>query len=95
MLKFHAVETVMGALLMIGMAQGLVTLWLLPIAVSLVGAVALSALSGVNLGAKPWSARQLGTPEHLNAPDIIRRAMAERARFAHVLSQPDTALPAE
>ncbi len=95
MIKFHLVETVMGWLLVIGMAQGLVTLWLLPIAISLAGAVLLSALSGLNLGAARWSARQMGTPEHLNAPDIIRTAMAERKRFAHVLSQPDPTVPAE
>ncbi|MEL6639909.1 MAG: glucans biosynthesis glucosyltransferase MdoH [Pseudomonadota bacterium] len=95
MAKFHLVETVMGWLLVAGMVQGLVTLWLLPIAVSLAGAVLLSALSGVNLGAKRWSSRQMGTPEHLNAPEIIRAAMAERKRFAMVLAQPDPPIAAE
>ncbi len=95
MLKFHAVETIMGGLLVVGMAQGLVSLWLLPIGVSLASAVLLSALSGLNLGATRWSARQMGTPEHLNAPAIIRTAMAERERFADVLAQPDTSIPAE
>lgn len=91
--KFHAVESVMGWLLVAGMVQGLVSLWLLPIAVSLASAIVLSALSGVNLGARHWSARHLGTPEHLNAPAIIRTAMAERAKFAGVLaSQPDTTI---
>lgn len=95
LLKFHALETLMGWLLVAGMVQGLVTLWLLPITISLAGAVILSAISGINLGAKRWAKRQMGTPEHLNAPDIIRTAMAERKRFAHVLSQPDTSVPAE
>lgn len=95
MLKFHAVETVMGWLLLAGMTQGLVTLWLLPIAVSLAGAVLLSALSGVHLGAKGWSGRQMGTPEHLNAPHIIRTAMQERARFAAVLDTPESTIAAE
>ncbi|MEL6570178.1 MAG: glucans biosynthesis glucosyltransferase MdoH [Pseudomonadota bacterium] len=95
MLKFHLVETVMGGLLVFGMSQGLVSLWLLPIGVSLAGAVPLSALSGLNLGAKRWSARQMGTPEHLNAPAIIRAAMVERERFAHVLAQPDPPIAAE
>jgi len=35
MAKFHGVETVLGVLMIAGMTQGLVTLWLLPIAVSL------------------------------------------------------------
>lgn len=95
MLKFHAVETVMGLLLIAGMMQGLVTLWLLPITVSLAGAVLLSMLSGVNLGAKGWSGRQMGTPEHLNAPSIIRVAMEERARFAAVLATSQSTVPAE
>lgn len=95
MLKFHAVETVIGLLLIAGMIEGLVTLWLLPIAVSLAGAVLLSALSGVNLGNRRWTARQMGTPEHLNAPTIIRTAMAERARFADVLAHRDPVVPAE
>lgn len=95
MLKFHIVETFVGAMMIAGMMQGLVTLWLLPIAISLFGAVALSALSGVNLGAKGWSGRQMGTPEHLNAPEIIRVAMAERARFAKMLAASKTGIAAE
>jgi membrane glycosyltransferase len=95
MLKFHAVETVMGGLMIAGMVEGLVTLWLLPIAVSLAGAVVLSALSGLHLGAKGWSGRQMGTPEHLNAPSIIRQAMVERERFAVVLAKPKATIPAE
>lgn len=95
MMKFHAVETVMGILLIAGMTQGLVTLWLVPIAVSLAGAVLLSALSGLHLGAKGWSGRQMSTPEHLNAPHIIRTAMAERARFAAVLEAPEAGIAAE
>lgn len=89
MLKFHFLETIIGALLIAGMVKGLVTLWLLPITVSLVLAVPLSMLSGVNLGAQRWSARQMGTPEHLNAPPIIRNAMKERRRFAAVVAEAD------
>jgi len=85
----------MGWLLIAGMIEGLVTLWLLPIAVSLAGAVLLSALSGLNLGSKGWSGRQMGTPEHLNAPMIIRTAMAERERFADVLAHREPTVPAE
>jgi membrane glycosyltransferase len=95
MLKFHIVETLTGALLIAGMYQGLVTLWLLPIAVSLFGAVPLSALSGVNLEAKGWTKRQLGTPEHLNSPRIIRVAMVERRRFAAVLDAAKNGIAAE
>ena len=89
MVKFHFLETIIGALLVAGMVSGLVTLWLLPITVSLVLAIPLSMLSGVNLGAQRWSARQMGTPEHLNAPPIIRNAMKERRRFAALVAGPD------
>ena len=94
-IKFHALETVMGLLLLAGMTQGLVTLWLLPIAISFAGAVLLSAISGINLSARDWSSRQLGTPENLNAPVIIRSAMRERARFATLLAHNEAKVPAE
>jgi len=89
MLKFHIVETIIGVFLILGMAQGLVTLWLIPIAISLAFAVPLSALSGVNLDSRRWSANQLGTPEIINAPAIIKDAMAQRKRFAAYLETTD------
>jgi len=89
MLKFHALETTIGMLLIAGMVQGLVTLWLIPIAASLAAAVPLSALSGVKLDSRRWSTNQLGTPEVINAPAIIRSAMAERKRFAAYLEAND------
>lgn len=82
MVKFHLFETLIGTLLVAGIVLGFVTPWLSPIAASLFLAVPLSALSGMNLNAYDWSARQLSTPEQLNPPDIIRDAMAERRRFA-------------
>ncbi|WP_240611090.1 glucans biosynthesis glucosyltransferase MdoH [Oceaniglobus ichthyenteri] len=87
--QFHGVETVLGAAMVAGMGVGVVTLWLLPIGLSLLLAIPLSALSGVNLARHRWSARQLGTPETINAPRIIRRAMVERRRFAKLLDAPD------
>ena len=87
--KFHALETVLGALLLVGMGLGVVTLWLMPIVLSLVMAVPLSRLSGVNLSTRRWTARQLATPEMCNTPRIIRRAMAERRRFARLLATPE------
>ncbi len=85
MAKFHAIETVLGCGLLLGMSLGLVTLWLLPIALSLAAAIALSALSGADLSTRRWSARHMGTPEVMNAPPIIRRAMVERRRAARAL----------
>ncbi|NNK77386.1 MAG: glucans biosynthesis glucosyltransferase MdoH [Litoreibacter sp.] len=85
LMRFHALETVIGAGLVAGMAQGLVTLWLIPIALSLALAVPLSALSGLRLTRFAWTARQMGTAEVFNAPEIIRAAQTERHRMRRVL----------
>lgn len=93
-LAFHAVETVIGAALLIGMSAGLVTLWLLPIAVSLAAAVPLSLVSGYKLTSRQWLSRQLGTAETFNAPAIIRSAKLERKRMRRVLEK-EGQVPAE
>ncbi len=73
--KFHALETASGLLLTLGIASGLVSLWLLPIAVSLGLAVPLSMLSGRRVG---WL---MATPEMIDAPAILRLARTSRAMF--------------
>ncbi|TDT77479.1 membrane glycosyltransferase [Litoreibacter halocynthiae] len=88
-LKFHALETVAGALLVAGMAEGIITLWLLPIAGSLALAVPLSMLSGAKLTRFKWTSRQLGTAEVFNAPAIIQSAKRERSRIRVVLENAD------
>ena len=77
--KFHALETLAGTALVVGMLQGLVTLWLLPIAVSLALAIPLSALSGLRLTRFKVTESALGTPEVFSAPPIITAAKAHRA----------------
>jgi membrane glycosyltransferase len=84
-MKFHALETLMGAALVFGMWEGFITVWLAPIAVSLLGAVPLSMLSGVKLTAHRWTARQMGTAEVFNAPAIIRAAKRERRQLQEIL----------
>ncbi|CUH81360.1 Glucans biosynthesis glucosyltransferase H [Tritonibacter multivorans] len=86
--KFHGLETVVGVALAIGVGLGLVSLWLAPIALSLVLAVPLSALSGLRL-------RLMGTAEDLNAPQISRAAQHYRGWVAQVLSGAGPAHPAE
>ena len=88
-LKFHALETVTGVALVVGMSEGIITLWLAPIAVSLACAVLLSMLSGMKLTQHWWMARQMGTAEVFNAPAIIRAAKRERARLQLVLDEQD------
>ena len=46
----HALETVSGVALSVGILAGLVSVWLAPIAISLALAIPLSALSGVSAG---------------------------------------------
>ncbi len=87
MLRFHALETTAGIGLGVGMAAGIVSIWLLPIAVSLALAVPLSALSGLRLTRFRATARALGTPELYAAPAIIHAARAARAALRETLSE--------
>lgn len=83
--KFHWLESIAGLGLVAGMASGIVSLWLLPIAVSLALAVPLSALSGLRLTRFAATARALGTPEIYAAPPIVRAAKAHRAELRETL----------
>lgn len=86
--KFHALETVSGALLALGMAAGVVSLWLLPIAVSLIAAVPLSMLSGVRLDQWRVSAPVMATPEMVDTPPILQLARHHRMMFRHPENPP-------
>ena len=92
LLKCHALETVTGALLVAGMIGGVISPWLLPIAVSLVLAVPLSALSGMSFGAaaRGW----LGTREDFREPQIAQAARHYRAALKSALEGPQTVLKA-
>lgn len=91
LLRFHAVETVTGALLVAGMILGAVSLWMLPIAVSLLGAVPLSALSRFEMSRSRLTRHQMATPEHFEAPGIFAAAQAERAAMRALLTAPAAA----
>ncbi len=79
LLKFHWLETVIGALLLIGLVSGMVSWWLAPIMVSLICAVPLSALSAVNLKNRAPAAFRLDSPLTLREPAIVIGARAARA----------------
>jgi len=81
-LQFHALETASGLLLALGIASGLVSLWLVPIALSLGLAAPLSMLSGRRL------ARLMATPEMVSPPPILRRARESRAMFRAAQTTP-------
>ena len=89
--KFHALETVIGIALGVGMVQGIVTLWLLPIAISLAFAMPLSRLSGAKLTRLSWTRKTLATEEFFNVPPIIRTAKAHRSALREALSKPPVA----
>ena len=85
LLKFHWVETMMGAVLMVGLGAGLISLWLIPIALSLVLAVPLSALSALNLERKAPKSLAMNSPYTLREPTIVARARTARAQVkAHL-----------
>lgn len=86
----HLLETIAGLILVAGLISGLVTLWLLPIAVSLALAVPLSVLSGMNL-----NSRHLGTHTTFAEPQIIRAARHYRAQIKAQIEGQGTQTPAE
>lgn len=88
LLIFHRVETVLGLLLLSGLMAGLISLWLLPIVISLTLAVPLSALSGVSISSHAPDTLRMESPYTLREPAIVRRAMEERRRIGAMLAEP-------
>ncbi len=90
----HALETLSGWTLFAGIAAGLVSPWLLPIAVSLAFAIPLSALSGVSIPGA--AARWMGTREEYSEPPITQAARHYRSELKSMLDGPvQPASPAE
>ncbi len=85
----HALETVSGLALSIGMLMGLVSPWLAPIALSLSMAIPLSALSGVRV------MRWMATREEIREPAITRAARHYRAELKALIDGHTSATPAE
>ena len=86
----HALETVAGVALVLGIFAGLVTWWLAPIAISLALAIPLSRLSGARL-----TDRLMGTVETYREPQIIRAARHYRAELKAYLEGRAAQNPAE
>lgn len=83
-LKFHALETASGVLLVLGMVGGMVSLWMLPIAISLVAAVPLSMLSGVRLNGRRGLHYLMATPDMVTPPPILELARAQHLSFRNI-----------
>jgi membrane glycosyltransferase len=94
LLVCHAVESISGVILWGGILSGLISVWLAPIALSLVLAVPLSALSGLNLAGRvrTW----MGTQSVFAEPRISQAARYYRDQLRQTLEQDNTARsPAE
>ncbi|MFK7744899.1 MAG: glucans biosynthesis glucosyltransferase MdoH [Roseobacter sp.] len=93
LLRFHWMETGLGVILTFGLASGLVSWWLSPIAFSLLLAVPLSALSAQTLGRWVPAGLRMQSPHTLREPAIFTRARDQRLAMDKVLSAPQ--IPAE
>ena len=93
LITFHWVETALGLLLLWGLLAGLISLWLVPIAFSLVMAAPLSALSGVNIARRAPEGLRMDSPHTIREPAIVTRARKARALFKGLLDAGK--LPAE
>lgn len=90
----HALETVSGAALFTGIVVGLVSPWLLPIAISLTLAIPLSALSGVSISGTVG--RWMATREEYREPPVTQAARHYRSQLKTMLDGTATSVtPAE
>lgn len=78
LIAFHWFETLVGAVLTVGLLAGLVSAWLVPIVASLLLAVPLSALSALNLAQRARGGWRLDSPHTIREPGIVVRARAQR-----------------
>ena len=85
LIRFHWLETVLGVALAAGLFMGLISLWLLPIVVSLTLAIPLSALSSFNLARHAPAGLRMDSPNTLREPAIVTRARLERGRMRALL----------
>jgi membrane glycosyltransferase len=94
--QFHCVETLLGLAIITGIALSAVTVWLLPVGLSLLLAIPLSALSERCVAKAALKSLRLSTPESLTPPAIVQSAIDARARYADLLAHsPSISLAAE
>lgn len=89
LLRFHAVETVLGVVLTVGIAADIVTPWLLPVAVPLLFAVPVSWVTSRptdELGLPAWL---FATPQEVSAPAVLEEADRSRRFMAQALAMPE------
>ena len=86
LVKFHAVETGLGGVIITGILTSTITIWLLPVGLSLILAVPLSMLSERSVATSRAKALRLSTPESLTPPMIVNMATQARARYSDMLA---------
>jgi membrane glycosyltransferase len=86
LMRFHWLEVVLGAGLALGIVAGALSLWLLPVTISLLGAPVLSRLSALRVSDRAIGPLRLDTPCSLREPRVARMARAERARLGALLA---------
>ena len=89
-LEFHWIETGLGLLFVLGLCLGMTTLWLAPIAFSLLLAAPISVLSSAKLTQARLALLRLDTPQSLKEPRIIADAQQARVEFYSELSKTET-----
>ncbi|MEM1374726.1 MAG: glucans biosynthesis glucosyltransferase MdoH [Pseudomonadota bacterium] len=88
-LRFHWMELALGIGLVAGISASLMSLWLGPIALSLVLAPLLSKLSEVEVADRKLGFARLDAPQDLREPRIVAKARARRASMEAHLARPD------
>ena len=93
LLRFHAVETVFGVALTGGALAGIVTPWLVPVAVPLLLAVPVSWVTSRPtdwLGLPAWL---FATPQERAVPPVLEEADRSRRFMRHALAMPEPTTP--
>ncbi len=91
LLRFHWVETGVGIVLTMGLVSGLVSLWLIPIAASLLLAVPLSAASALPVARYLPEPLRMQSPLTLREPGIVQNARRKRRQLLTILDRPHQA----
>jgi membrane glycosyltransferase len=95
LLRFHWLETTIGMLLTIGLVLGLVSLWLVPIAISLLMTIPISFATGIEISTRGFFSKVLTTRENWAPPRIVTMVHNSGHDLSLITSYKDTLANAE
>jgi membrane glycosyltransferase len=95
LLRFHWLETTIGILLTIGLVLGLVSLWLIPIAISLLMTIPISFATGIEISTRGFFSKVLTTRENWAPPRIVTMVHNSGHDLSLITSYKDTLANAE